>query len=212
MNIKRILFPTDFSHDNRVALKLASTLAAESHARLYIVHVHDIRNTSTAMGEAGFMMASALHEERREAWERLAKIAPTIPIVHYEHELLTGTPVVELLQFTQSMQIDLIVMSSHGRTGLRRLLMGSIAEGIMRKANCPVMVVKQSAGRREPKREVGMHAVHRRWMIWIRSLSARVAQPVIRKVNRDESTPAFHNGATAAVVPPSKSYRRHRLI
>jgi universal stress protein A len=161
MNIKRILFPTDFSHDNRVALKLASTLAAESHARLYIVHVHDIRNTSTATGEADLMVASALHEERREAWERLAKIAPSVPTVQYEHELLTGTPAVELLQFAQSMQIDLIVMSSHGRNGLRRLLMGSIAEGTMRKANCPVMVVKQPAGRREPKRNVVMHAVHR---------------------------------------------------
>jgi universal stress protein A len=161
MNFKRILFPTDFSDDNRGALKLASTLAAELRARLYIVHVHDIRNSSRAMGEAGYMMASALHEERREAWERLAKIVPTGPTVIYEHELLTGTPVVELLQFAQSMQIDLIVMSSHGRTGLRRLLVGSIAEGIMRRANCPVMVVKQSAKRLKPYREVVMQAVHR---------------------------------------------------
>jgi nucleotide-binding universal stress UspA family protein len=145
MNVKRILFPTDFSEDNKAALNVASTLAAESHARLYIVHVHDIRSTSTAMGEAGFLMASALHEERRQAWECLAAVVPTVPGVAHEFELLTGTPVAELLQFAQDMKIDLIVMSSHGRTGLQRLLMGSIAEGVMRKANCPVLVVKQPA-------------------------------------------------------------------
>jgi nucleotide-binding universal stress UspA family protein len=153
MNVKRILFPTDFSEDNQAALKVASTLAAESHARLYIVHVHDIRSTSTALGETGFLMASALHEERRQAWECLATVVPIVPGVAHEFELLTGTPVGELLQFAQDMKIDLIVMSSHGRTGLRRLLVGSIAEGVMRKANCPVLVVKQPAEQVEPSRK-----------------------------------------------------------
>jgi hypothetical protein len=104
------------------------------------------------MGEAGFLMASALHEERRQAWECLATIVPTVPGVAHEVELLTGTPVCELLQFAQDMKIDLIVMSSHGRTGLRRLLMGSIAEGIMRKANCPVLVVKQPTEQGTPSK------------------------------------------------------------
>jgi nucleotide-binding universal stress UspA family protein len=124
MKIKRILFPTDFSIENEAALKLASILAAESHAQLYIVHVHEIRNISAEMCQGGFMKAATLHEERRKAWERLTTIVPLVRGVRYEYELLTGAPVVELLQFALGMQVDLIVMSSHGRSGMRGLANG----------------------------------------------------------------------------------------
>jgi nucleotide-binding universal stress UspA family protein len=69
--------------------------------------------------------------------------------VAYEHHYLRGSPVVEILNFAEDENIDLIVMASHGRTGLSRLLMGSIAEGVMRKARCPVLIVKQPAGEQE---------------------------------------------------------------
>ena len=148
MNIKKILFPTDFSQYNDRALRLASTLAAESGATLYIVHVDELRDLTAAMGEAGYLMATAL-EDRQEVRDQLERIVPTVATVAYEHHYLRGSPVVEILTFAEAENIDLIVMASHGRTGLSRLLMGSIAEGIMRKAQCPVLIVKQPADETE---------------------------------------------------------------
>jgi len=149
MNIKRILIPTDFSHYNDAALKLASTLAAEAKATLYVIHVHDVKGLSAAMGEFAYMDAQTWHEQLRDAEEQLTKVVPSVAGVEYEHQCLTGNPFVEILTFAESHDVDLIVMASHGRTGLSRLLMGSIAEGVMRKAPCPVLVVRQPAAKHE---------------------------------------------------------------
>jgi len=158
MKIQRILFPTDFSHYNDAALKLASTLAAEADAVLYIIHVHDIRELNAMMGEGSYLYASSWDDERKEAHERLRKVVPTVPGLTYQHECLIGSPVSEILRFAESHGVDLIVLASHGRTGLPRLLMGSIAEGVMRKAKCPVLVVKQPAGEPETDAAVACHA------------------------------------------------------
>lgn len=154
MNIRSILFPTDFSEYNDAALKLASTLAAEAQAKIYIIHVHDVQSLSAAMGEVAYMDAQTWHEQLREAEMRLASVVPSAPGVDCERECLTGSPLVEILNFAESHDIDLIVMASHGRTGLSRLLMGSIAEGVMRKATCPVLIVKQPAEEQEPEEAV----------------------------------------------------------
>jgi universal stress protein A len=155
MNIKSILFPTDFSEYNEAALKLASTLASESMATLYIIHVHDVQSVSAAAGEFSYLDAPTWQEQLRNAEEQLENVVPSISDVSYERECLTGNPVVEILKFAECQNIDLIVMASHGRTGLPRLLMGSIAEGVMRKAPCPVLIVKQPA----PKHEQAMDTV-----------------------------------------------------
>lgn len=143
MNIKNILFPTDFSEYNDAALEYATRLAAESGATLHLVHVHDTRDLSTAMGEASYLYASKWDDERRRAEDRLKRITPKDPAVAYEHHALLGLPDAEIVGFAADHKVDLIVMASHGRSGLSRLVMGSIAEGVMRKATCPVLVVKQ---------------------------------------------------------------------
>ena len=79
--------------------------------------------------------------------ERLKEVRPTVPAVAYEHHCLPGTPVNETISFADENGIDLIVMASHGRTGISRLLMGSIAEGVLRRASCPVLIVKQPAAK-----------------------------------------------------------------
>jgi universal stress protein A len=144
MNIKRILFPTDFSRLSGVALDYASRLAAESGARLYIVHVDDQFLHSASMGEAGYPYAALAESEARQAWrDQLSRIKPTVAGVTFEHQFLDGATIEELLQFAKREEIDLIVMGSHGRTGLSRLLMGSVAEAVTRRAECPVLIVKQ---------------------------------------------------------------------
>jgi len=141
MNIKRILLPTDFSEYNSAALDFASRLASESGAVLHILHVDDAIDLNAALGDAGFLYGTE-EDHCREVKDRLAKVVPTVPGVVCEHHYVTGSPLTEILRFAERQEVDLIVMGSHGRTGLARLLMGSIAEGVMRRAKCPVLVVK----------------------------------------------------------------------
>ena len=81
--------------------------------------------------------------DRSEVRQQLEQVKPTVPRVDYEHRYLEGGPVHEIVAFAEREHIDLIVMGSHGRTGLARLLMGSVAEGVARRAPCPVLIVKQ---------------------------------------------------------------------
>jgi nucleotide-binding universal stress UspA family protein len=154
MNIKSILFPTDFSHCNDAALKYASALAAEANATLHIVYVHDVRDLNAAAGEPSYVYASAWEDERRNASQRLKKVVPAAATVTYSHHCLTGAPVTEIVAFAEENKIDLIVMASHGRTGVSRLLMGSVAEGVMRKAPCPVLIVRQPAEKDAPDKNL----------------------------------------------------------
>jgi nucleotide-binding universal stress UspA family protein len=95
-------------------------------------------------------LASAI-EDRQDIVDQLERIVPTEARVPYEHHYLRGSPVTEILNLAEVENVDLIVMGSHGRTGLSRLLMGSIAEGVMRQAKCPVLVVKQPAAEIQAK-------------------------------------------------------------
>jgi nucleotide-binding universal stress UspA family protein len=151
MNVQRILFPTDFSDYNDAALEFASTLAAEANAVLDIVHVDEMRDLNATMSDSGYPYSLPEEiEDRTEIRKRLAEVAPPIAGVLYEHHYLKGSPVIEIVQFAQRGDIDLIVMASHGRTGVWRVLMGSVAEGVMRKAPCPVLIVKQPNDRDGP--------------------------------------------------------------
>ena len=143
MNIKKILFPTDFSDYNDAALHYASRLAAESGATLHFVHVHDRTDSFAAIGEAGPAYVEQWEGERRRTEQQLNEMAPPDSRVEYKHHLLEGVPAAEIAAFAADHDVDLIVMASHGRTGFSRLIMGSVAEAVLRKAPCPVLVVKQ---------------------------------------------------------------------
>ena len=67
---------------------------------------------------------------------------PTVPVVH---KLLVGDPAEAIVQQAEAEHADMIVMGTHGRTGLTRMLMGSVAEAVVRRAACPVLTVKQPA-------------------------------------------------------------------
>jgi nucleotide-binding universal stress UspA family protein len=144
MNTRKILCPTDFSQFNDAALGYASSLAAESDATLYIVHVDEYRDASAALGDAAVNYAAPWGiADRSEIRQQLDAVKPTVPRVDYERRYLEGGPIHEIVAFAGREHIDLIVMGSHGRTGLARLLMGSVAEGVARRAPCPVLIVKQ---------------------------------------------------------------------
>jgi nucleotide-binding universal stress UspA family protein len=145
MNLQRIVFPTDFSGSNDAAFRYAQCLAAESGATLYIVHVDEPDEKSSTHSAMDYMYSTPLGgNDRREIRERLRDIRPERDDVVYKHRYFRGTPADEILRFARLEDVDLIIMSSHGRTGLSRFLMGSVAEVVMRKSSCPVLIVKQA--------------------------------------------------------------------
>ena len=137
MNAKRIMCPVDFSEYSDAAVRYASTLAQESGAKLFLVHVDESQVPYDA-GYAGFIPQM----DPEALKEKLAEVHPSIATVETEHFMLSGRAADALVDFANKHDIDLIVMGTHGRTGVARLLMGSIAEAVVRGAACPVLTVK----------------------------------------------------------------------
>lgn len=140
MKAKKIIFPTDFSHCGDAALKLATSLARDTGATLLIVHVEE-----PPVAYGGGEMYYGVPEPASEDLQRMLEaIVPTDPSVPFEHRLTTGDPAGAIARLAEDEKADLIVMGTHGRTGLTRLLMGSVAEAVVRRAPCPVLTYKQS--------------------------------------------------------------------
>lgn len=141
MTTRKILFPTDFSHTGDAALELATALARERGATLVIVHVEE---PPAAYG--GGEMYYGMPEPATDDLEQMLKeVVPTTPDVAFEHRLITGDPASAIAKLAEEENMELIVMGTHGRTGLMRLLMGSVAEAVVRHASCPVLTYKQPA-------------------------------------------------------------------
>jgi len=136
--IQTILHPTDFSEHSEVAFRLASEFARDYHAHLVVLHA--LSKQTLAYGE----MLSAPEEDqyRLNALEALHKIQPANRTTLIEHHLVEGDPATSIIQAAREFAADLIVMGMHGRTGLSRLLMGSVAEQVVRRAPCPVLTTK----------------------------------------------------------------------
>ncbi len=138
MKVTHILVPMDFSSSSDVALKFASQLAKESSAELHLVHVSE-QPLPITEGFAGYAPPVDLAAER----DLLEKTKPATEGVKYRHELLVGDAAQVLVEYATEHHVDLIVMGTHGRTGFSRLLMGSVAEAVVRRAPCPVLTLKQ---------------------------------------------------------------------
>jgi nucleotide-binding universal stress UspA family protein len=140
--LQTILHPTDFSEHSDYAFRLACSLARDYGARLLVLHVMEWPSLSYA----GVMTAPPAPppsaEQRQAVQEHLRRIRPPDASIRVEHHFEEGEPAATILQVAQKNECDLIVMGSHGRTGLNRLLMGSVAEQIVRRAPCPVLTVK----------------------------------------------------------------------
>jgi nucleotide-binding universal stress UspA family protein len=141
MKANKILFPTDFSHTGDAALELATTLARDMGATLLIVHVEESPNVY-AGGEFYYGIPNPPTDELRRMLE---EVKPTDPSVAYEHRLLTGDPAATIVRLAEDEGVDMVVMGTHGRTGFMRMLMGSVAEAIVRRCKCPVLTYKHRA-------------------------------------------------------------------
>lgn len=137
--MRKILFPTDFSHTGDAALALATSLARERGATLLVVHVEE-PPAAYGGGEMYYGMPDPMTEDLQRM---LNAVVPPDPAVPYEHRLITGDPASAITRLAQEEEVDLIVMGTHGRTGLMRFLMGSVAEAVVRRAPCPVLTLRQ---------------------------------------------------------------------
>lgn len=138
-NVRTILHPTDFSEPSKAAWQMACALARVYGARLVALHV--VYPVTVAYGEV--IPTEAVEQQVASGRDALEQLQPTEVGLTVEKRLETGDPVEVILRVAQELPADLIVVGSHGRTGLARLLMGSVAEQIVRKAPCPVLVVKR---------------------------------------------------------------------
>jgi nucleotide-binding universal stress UspA family protein len=138
MSTKKILFPTDYSHLSDAALDHATMLAKQTDAVLLIAHVEE---PPLAYG-GGEMYYGIPDPDQEEVKRMLAAVKPTDPDVRCEYRMLTGDPATEIVRLAEEEDVSMIVMGTHGRTGLKRMLMGSVAELVVRRAKCPVLTFK----------------------------------------------------------------------
>ena len=147
LSIKTILHPTDFSEPSRYAFDLACALARDHGGRVVVLHV--AIPPSVVAFEGGVVPEP--ESNQRELNDNLAKVRPESPDIPVEHRLIVASdPVSEILSIAQDIKCDLLVMGTHGRTGLKRVLLGSVAEQVLRKADCPVLTIKKPSPTPEP--------------------------------------------------------------
>lgn len=135
--MQKILCPVDFSRCSEAGLIQASRLAKASSALLYLLHVSEV-SPAYADGLGGF---ADYDEDVRMDAERLKAIFPPDAGVEFEHHHRVGSPSTEIVRFAKRYGVDMIVMGTHGRSGFSRLLMGSIAESVVRNASVPVLTL-----------------------------------------------------------------------
>jgi nucleotide-binding universal stress UspA family protein len=144
---RTILFAADFSERSREAFRVACSLANEQKTRLFVVHVlekEQVGEPPVAFDRQGVPIAlgAGIFEDPESVKNGLREFyTPTHPIDLF-YDVRAGEAAEELLQMAGEIGCDLIVLGTHGRSGVRRLLTGSVAEGVLRKAQCPVLALR----------------------------------------------------------------------
>jgi nucleotide-binding universal stress UspA family protein len=137
--IRTILHPTDFSKSADLAFRLACSLAQFYSARIHVLHVGKAPVIAPVEG----IERPEPERYQEDLTAKLHMMRAEDLHIQVEHQLLfVGDPAPEILRVAQAIKADMIVMGTHGRSGLARLLMGSVAEQVVRKAPCPVVTVR----------------------------------------------------------------------
>jgi nucleotide-binding universal stress UspA family protein len=143
ISIQRILLPTDFSEYSAHAVPYACALADEYQAELHVLHVLEMMPTAPYFG-MGLTTAGFVEESEQHARKLMEHVLPKDwarcgeAVMVLKH----GSPFVETIRYVKEAQIHLMVITTHGRTGLAHTLLGSQAEKLVRKSPCPVLTVR----------------------------------------------------------------------
>ncbi|GAN33743.1 MAG: universal stress protein [Candidatus Brocadia sp. AMX2] len=143
IKLKKILCPIDFSECSLYALSYAIDLSVKEHASLCLIHV--IETHISDIGDIMKQIDLLLDGEQIESLR--VKLLNLIPhdiraTIHAESIVEKGIPFMEIMKTAKEKRIDLIVMGTHGRTGLEHILIGSVAERVIQKAPCPVLSIR----------------------------------------------------------------------
>jgi universal stress protein A len=145
IDLHRILVPTDFSKHSHNALTYAVAFAEKFGAELYLLHV--VQDLALFLPDAVtstpplVMPVDQITAASRTALERVVR-EQGLGHLTVHPEVIEGTPFAEIIRFAREKDVDLIVMGTHGHTGLAHVLLGSVTEKVVRKAPCPVLTVR----------------------------------------------------------------------
>jgi len=140
MIAKKILVPTDFSPCSSEAIDVAAALAQYFGGEVLIAFVEELVTPADGVG----YLYRVPEPNTAEVLQKLKQIVPGGAVRH-SHHVLQGEIVDTILNFADAQGVDLVVMGTHGRRGITAVLMGSVAESIVRRAKCPVLTVKASS-------------------------------------------------------------------
>jgi nucleotide-binding universal stress UspA family protein len=144
IELQRILVPTDFSEPSGVAVQYAKALADAFGASIHVLHVMEDPFINAPISEGYVPPAHLFEEFERAARNRLDEVLTSAEQAKYRAKrvIKSGTPFVEIVRYAKGAEIDLIVMGTHGRGTIAHMLMGNVAEKVVRKAPCPVLTVR----------------------------------------------------------------------
>ncbi len=137
MSKSKIVVPVDFSVQSRAALEVAASFAKEQDAELLIVHV--IEDDFEVYFSSGGI---SKEDATRGLYNALHDVKPKDDDVRFSHQLAEGKPASAILKLAAEVNAEMIVMGTHGRSGITRMVMGSVAEEVVRKSQCPVLTLR----------------------------------------------------------------------
>ncbi len=146
IQLNHILVPTDFSEFSRPALDYACAIAARFESQLHLLHV--VPDPAMLVPESHAFSVEAMQAQSAALIEDAKERIELLPTDGWDNgkpvrrEVRTGAVFMEIIDYAKSFEIDLLVIGTHGRSGLMHVLLGSVAEKIVRKSPCPVLTVK----------------------------------------------------------------------
>lgn len=144
IRIQRILLPTDFSTYSATATRYACELATRFDAELHLLHSLEVHLSTTPGFVMGLDLPTYVHESRKAAEQSLTSVLDPQWLAGRKvvQAIVDGSPKVEIVRYARTHDIDVIVLATHGRSGLAHVLIGSVAESVVRTAPCPVLTVR----------------------------------------------------------------------
>jgi nucleotide-binding universal stress UspA family protein len=148
MEFHQILAPTDFSEASKQAVTHAYGLAQTFGAKLLLLHVVEVPVYPVEAFLPSAQGSTLFDDLKRQAHIDLARLLPKTQddTVEVNYQVVAGTPSYKIIEVAGTEKVDLIVMATHGRTGLSHLVMGSVAERVVRMAPCPVLTIRPTGG------------------------------------------------------------------
>jgi nucleotide-binding universal stress UspA family protein len=144
MDVHQILAPTDFAERSKQAIAYAWSWAKSFRAKLLLLRVVELPAYAIEPDTTANLITALVNELEREANVQLAQLLPEAGATNVDvtHHVVVGVPSEQIIKVAEAEHVDLIIMATHGRTGLSHFSMGSVAERVVHLAPCPVLTMR----------------------------------------------------------------------